>query len=41
MEYLTTPMLVIDFIVIIASLILEIVFKNNPEGGLLVLARTW
>jgi hypothetical protein len=34
-------MLVLDLAVIVVSLVLEVVFGNQPEGGLLVVARTW
>lgn len=32
---------VFDFFVVATSLALEVVFHNDPEGGLLVLARIW
>jgi hypothetical protein len=32
---------VLDLLVVIVSLILEVQYRDNPEGGLLVLARTW
>jgi hypothetical protein len=34
-------MQLLDLFVIIVSLILEVLFKHVPEGGLLILARSW
>jgi hypothetical protein len=32
---------VLDFLIAIVSLCLEIAFENQPEGGLLIIARMW
>ena len=34
-------MLVLDLFIVSVSLALEIVFEDEPEGGLLVIARMW
>mmetsp|Transcript_14490 Transcript_14490/g.21817 ORF Transcript_14490/g.21817 Transcript_14490/m.21817 type:complete len:312 (+) Transcript_14490:59-994(+) len=40
-EFIQSPMHVLDFFVVVVSLLLEIAFQNDPEGGLLIIARTW
>lgn len=40
-KFVTSPMQMLDLFVIVLSLILEILFKHVPEGGLLILARSW
>jgi len=40
-KFMSHVFYVVDFLVVIVSFVLEIVFQNNPEGGLLIIARLW
>jgi len=40
-EFFTSFLLLLDFFVVFASLVLEVLYMDSPEGGLLVLARVW
>ena len=41
MKFLRSHMQMLDMFVIVVSLILEILFRHVPEGGLLIMARSW
>eukprot|EP00008_Paramoeba_atlantica_P003684 CAMPEP_0201487588 /NCGR_PEP_ID=MMETSP0151_2-20130828/13885_1 /ASSEMBLY_ACC=CAM_ASM_000257 /TAXON_ID=200890 /ORGANISM="Paramoeba atlantica, Strain 621/1 / CCAP 1560/9" /LENGTH=354 /DNA_ID=CAMNT_0047872667 /DNA_START=84 /DNA_END=1148 /DNA_ORIENTATION=+ len=41
LDYFRSPILVFDFCIISVSLALEIVFQDQPEAGLLIVARAW
>eukprot|EP00121_Abeoforma_whisleri_P007042 Awhi_evm1s6417 len=40
-RYFMSVFYVLDITVVVASIVLEFLFQNNLEGGLLVFARTW
>jgi len=40
-QFLMNHILVFDMMVVIASIVLEMTLENSPEGGLLILARSW
>lgn len=35
------PLLVFDVFVVVASMVIELTLENSPEGGLIILARSW
>lgn len=40
-EYFYNVFHILDVVVVSMSIYLEVTFSNNPEGGLLIIARTW
>mmetsp|Transcript_22227 Transcript_22227/g.32338 ORF Transcript_22227/g.32338 Transcript_22227/m.32338 type:complete len:185 (+) Transcript_22227:46-600(+) len=40
-HFISSPLRVFDFAVVVVSLALEISLRSDPEGGLLIIARVW
>ncbi len=40
-HFIREPMLILDFCIVAVSIALEVVFEDEPEGGLLIIARMW